>query len=149
MRRLYDALGRPVELLLVDDDIVDIMAVTRALKRLDVSLPLTTAKNGVEALDCLRGANGRDKLSWPFVILLDLNMPVMNGIALLEELRNDPMLCHSIVFVMSTSDANIDRSTAYSHNVAGYIVKTGATGVFHNAIEMVARFCTTVALPTR
>lgn len=147
MNRLCDASGSPVELLLVDDDAVDTLAVSRALKRLDVVLPLTTAQNGAEALECLRGTNGRDKVSWPFVMLLDLNMPVMNGIAFLEEVRGDPMLCHSIVFVMSTSDAKIDRSMAYSQNVAGYIVKTGAPGLFRNTIEMVARYCAAVQLP--
>ena len=149
MKRLRDASGCPVELLLIEDDVVDIMAVNRALKMLDVSLPVTTAQNGVEALDCLRGTNGRDKVSWPLVMLLDLNMPIMNGVAFLEELRGDPMLCHSIVFVMSTSDAEIDRSMAYGLNVAGYIVKTGAPGVFVNTVEMLARYCATVELPAR
>ncbi len=66
------------------------------------------ARDGVEALEILRGENGRTKLCPPYVILLDLNMPRMNGLEFLAEIRRDPALRRAVVFVLSTSDDDED-----------------------------------------
>jgi CheY-like chemotaxis protein len=94
-----------VTILLVDDDKVDAMAVKRSFRELKIGNPVIEAHNGIEALQHLRGENGYEKVSEPLLILLDLNMPRMGGIEFLEELRRDPVLHSTLVFVMTTSAA--------------------------------------------
>ena len=112
-----------VTILLVDDDEVDTMAVKRAFRRLKIANPVVKCRNGIDALEHLRGQNGHEKLPSPYLILLDLNMPRMSGIEFLRELRRDSEL-HSIpVVVLTTSDAEKDKIEAYDLNVAGFLVK--------------------------
>src|SRR3569832_1899639 len=83
--------GNSVSVLLVEDDDVDAMSVTRAFKKLKVVNPLHRAENGLQALNKLRGAQGEQKLTpLPKIIMLDINMPRMNGLEFLHELRNCP-----------------------------------------------------------
>src|SRR5258708_32370760 len=91
-----------VTVLLVDDDKVDTMAVRRSFQALNIANPVIEARNGIEALDRLRGLNGYEKVPRPCLVMLDLNMPRMGGIEFLEELRNDPALRRILVFVMTT-----------------------------------------------
>ena len=94
---------RTVTILLVDDDKVDAMAVKRSFRELKIANPVIEAHNGIEALERLRGENGHEKVPEPLLMLLDLNMPRMGGIEFLEELRRDPVLRRTLVFVMTTS----------------------------------------------
>ncbi|WP_417377955.1 response regulator [Gimesia sp.] len=110
-------------ILLVEDDDVDREVVNRAIKRHNLGCNLYTATEGAEALSILRGESAA-KLNEDFVVLLDLNMPGMNGLQFLDELREDPALCHTIVFVLSTSEHPRDIAKAYKKNVAGYFSKT-------------------------
>ena len=74
-----------LNILLVEDDSVDVMNVQRAFKKNNITNPLHIAFNGVEALNMLRGSNGRPKLNpKPRIILLDINMPKMNGLEFLR-----------------------------------------------------------------
>ncbi len=136
-----------VTLLLVDDDDVDIMSVRRALTDLGIDNPVVVAHDGLEALDCLRGENGREAVTPPYVILLDLNMPRMDGIEFLSELRADKSLKHSIVFVLTTSSAQKDRVQAYAHNVAGFITKGASNDVILQAVRMLDLYWRVVKLP--
>lgn len=114
----------PINILHVEDDDVDAMVMERALKKCDLKFNLFKAKNGIEALDLLRGTNGKEKITpRPKIILLDLNMPKMNGIEFLRELRNDSELKSISVFVMTTSSDERDRTDAHNLNVAGYMIK--------------------------
>jgi CheY-like chemotaxis protein len=72
----------------------------------EIANPVSFAHDGIEALEMLRGTNGRPRLPRPYLILLDLNMPRMDGIEFLKELRKDEELKKSIVFIMTTSDAD-------------------------------------------
>ena len=72
--------------LLVEDDDVDTMTVERAFSKANILNPLFTAKNGIEALDLLRGTNGKTAIKRPVVVLLDLNMPKMDGFAVMLQL---------------------------------------------------------------
>ena len=92
--------GKTVTVLLVDDDDVDVMALQRMFKKQKIANPVRVASDGREALDILRGDNGAKQIAWPYLILLDLNMPRMNGIELLDEIRSDPTLASSLVFVL-------------------------------------------------
>lgn len=115
---------KEVNILLVEDDYLDIMNVERELSKINVSLPLLVARNGREALNMLRGTEGAEKISpAPSVILLDINMPKMNGLEFLAEMRREPEFSHIPVFIMTTSNEDIDRVEAQRLNVAGYIVK--------------------------
>jgi CheY-like chemotaxis protein len=125
-------------ILLVEDDQLDTMNVERELRKLNISVPLHKARNGREGLDLLRGTASQPALDpLPAVILLDINMPRMNGLEFLAELRADPRLTHLTVFIMTTSEEETDRATAQRLGVAGYIVKPltfeqfgdGGTGV--------------------
>ncbi len=136
-----------VTILMVDDDRVDTMAVRRSFAALNVMNPVIEARNGIEALERLRGENGHEKVPRPCLILLDLNMPRMGGIEFLEELRADPDLRHILVFVMTTSAAKEDRERAYDMNVAGYMLKHRPGQSFLKAIGMVQHFCRVIEFP--
>lgn len=115
---------KAVNILLVEDDYLDIMNVERELSKISVDLPLLVARNGREALNMLRGTEGAVKISpAPSVVLLDINMPKMNGLEFLAEMRREPEFSHIPVFIMTTSNEDIDRVAAQRLNVAGYIVK--------------------------
>ena len=135
-----------VKILLVDDDDVDAEMVLRGFARSRIGNEITIAENGSEALDILR-ANDKKPFSKPFIILLDLNMPVMNGFEFLDELRADPAVRDSIVFVMTTSKAETDRARTYAKNIAGYIVKADVGPSFKKAVDLLDSYWTTVTLP--
>jgi len=132
---------------LIEDDEIDIAAVRRALAVLKIANPLHIAHDGIEALEILRGENGREKLPKPYIIVLDLNMPRMDGMEFLEEIRGDAELQDSIVFVMTTSRDEADRRAAYSKHVAGYIVKEDPIGTFRQAINLLDHYWRLVELP--
>lgn len=142
-----DNSDRHATLLLVEDDEIDIVVVKRALATLKIGNPLVVARDGIEALDILRGTNGREKLERPYLIILDLKMPRMDGHEFLEELRQDPELMNTVVFVMTTSDNSEDREKAYGKNVAGYIVKSDPVGSFRRAVDLLNHYWHVVDLP--
>lgn len=106
-------------ILLVEDDRVDAMTVKRALKELKVTNPLHIVGNGEEALAFLRdSANPK-----PGIILLDLNMPKMNGIEFLKIAKQDEGLKRIPVIVLTTSEEERDRTASFNLSVAGYMLK--------------------------
>lgn len=137
------ALGRP-RILLVDDDEVAVMAFERAVAAQNITTRVDIARDGDDALSLLRSSGYR---AVPFVMVLDLNMPRMGGIEVLNELRQDPDLQNTIVFVLTTSDTPQDIAAAYAHNVAGYIVKEDAYGTISETVALVDQFTKLVTLP--
>lgn len=117
--------NRIINILLVEDDEVDVMNVKRAFKKNNITNPLYIAGNGLEALEMLRSKPDRPPIvgSQRRLVLLDLNMPRMNGLEFLSELRTDPELMSIPVIVLTTSDEDRDKVEAYNFNVAGYILK--------------------------
>ena len=107
-------------ILLVEDDELDVIRIERALRKLDIEYDLYIAHNGKEALALL---NDVTKPLDPDVILLDLNMPKMNGIEFLRVLRNEEKFQHYKVFIMTTSSELSDRSITEELGIAGYIIK--------------------------
>ncbi len=138
----------PVNLLLVDDDEVDVQGLRRAFAKHRIGNPITVARDGIEAMEILRGENGRAKLARPHLILLDLNMPRMNGLEFLEALRADEELRSAIVFMITTSKAEEDKARAYGHNVAGYIVKQDPGRTFMEAVALIESYWKIVELPS-
>lgn len=140
---------KPLNILLVEDDALDVMNVQRAFKKNNITNPLHVASDGVEALQILRGTHptasplpGDRRL-----ILLDLNMPRMNGIEFLHALREDPDLCSTTVIVLTTSDEERDKVEAYRLNVAGYILKPVTLGAFVEIMAALNKYWTVSELP--
>jgi CheY-like chemotaxis protein len=133
-----------VNILLVEDDEVDVMNVRRAFQKNNIRNPLWVAGNGVEGLEMLRGEEiPRDRR----LVLLDLNLPRMNGIEFLRELRADPALRLTPVVVLTTSDDERDRVNAYGLNVAGYILKPVTFSSFVEAMATLNKYWTLVEYP--
>lgn len=114
---------RATPILLVEDDDVDVEAVTRALLKAAIENPLHVAHDGIEALDLLWGRSGNRGLSQPCLILLDINMPRLSGLQFLEVRAGDVSLKQNVVFVLTTSDHDQDKMNAYGRDIAGYMQK--------------------------
>jgi CheY-like chemotaxis protein len=136
--------GRLLNILLVEDDEVDVLNVRRAFKKNNITNPLFVAGNGVEALEHLRsGRIPRERR----IVLLDLNMPQMNGIEFLRALRADPELSTTPVVVLTTSNDERDRIEAYHLNVAGYLVKPVTFSNFCEVMTTLNKYWALVELP--
>ncbi len=133
----------PLSILLVEDDEIDVEAIKRGFQKRGVTCAFTFAKDGIEALEILRS----NQMKNPYLILLDLNMPRMNGIEFLETLRDDPGLHNSIVFVLTTSNDERDRWAAYQQNIAGYIPKSHAGIDYINVINLIRLYQEHVIFP--
>jgi CheY-like chemotaxis protein len=135
-----------LSIVVVDDDHVDRRMVTRSIRQRGIANPTVEARDGLEALALLRGEGGR--ISWPYVVLLDINMPRLGGLGLLEQLRADPVLRGTVVFMLTTSDDDRDIAAAYANQVAGYIVKSDAGKGLVELTTMLEQFRLTVSFPT-
>ncbi|XXT77193.1 response regulator [Sorangium sp. So ce726] len=133
-----------MNILLVEDDDVDVMNVRRAFKRNNISNPLWVAGNGVEALEMLRSGVVPVERR---LILLDLNMPKMNGIEFLRELRADPELVATSVVVLTTSNDDRDKVGAFNLNVAGYLLKPVTFLSFVELMAALNKYWRLVELP--
>jgi CheY-like chemotaxis protein len=111
-----------INILLVEDDTLDVMDARRTLDRMDILYKMQVSKNGEEALAYLKDVttNGGDK---PDIILLDINMPKMNGIELLTNIRQMNEWKDTKVFIITTSEEREDKELAQRLGVSGYIVK--------------------------
>ena len=135
---------KSLNILLVEDDQVDVMNVKRAFDRNKIANPLFVAGDGIEALALLRsGKIPRERR----LVLLDLNMPRMNGIEFLRELRADEELQLTPVVVLTTSDDERDKIHAYNLNVAGYLLKPVTFVNFVEAMAALNKYWTLVELP--
>ncbi len=106
-------------ILLVEDDQVDAMTVKRALKDINITNRLDITSNGEEALNFLKNSDNEQ----PGIILLDINMPKMNGIEFLQIAKNDEDLKKIPVVVLTTSKEDRDRVDSFKLGVAGYMIK--------------------------
>jgi CheY-like chemotaxis protein len=133
-----------LNILLVDDDDVDVMTVKRAFAKGNIANQVFVASDGIEALEMLRNqaipASRR-------LVLLDLNMPRMNGIELLREIRRDPGLQSLTVVVLTTSNEDRDRVEAYQLNVAGYLVKPVTFHSFAEVVVTLNKYWTLMEMP--
>jgi CheY-like chemotaxis protein len=133
--------SRVVTILLVEDDEVDVKALKWAFDKLKVANPLVIARDGTEALEMLK------ELPRPYLIITDINMPRMNGIELLRNIRKTPELRDAIVFVLTTSNDEQDKIDAYDLNVAGYMLKTDMGTSFSRAISLIDNYWKVVEFP--
>ena len=128
--------------LLVEDEETDIINFMRSSKKVDLKIPVEVKKNGDAALEYLRGKGNANGVV-PFVIITDINMPGINGHELIEELRKDPKICNSPVFILSTSMLPADIERAYSNHVAGYIYKEES---FDSTVRLIKEYCDNVMI---
>ncbi len=136
-----------LHILLVEDDDVAAEGVVRSLARAGCPFPVVWAEDGCVALAALRDEDPLRHVPRPRVILLDLNMPRMNGFEFLAQLRTDPRLSDDVVFVLTTSDAQGDRERAYQGHVAGYVLKAAAGPQYARLAQMLLRYAEAVRLP--
>lgn len=123
-------LHQPI-VLLIDDDAVDIEAVQRRIQKRGLEFRVWAENDANRMLELLRGdsLNPRDRER--MIVLLDINMPGMNGHQFLDAIRGDEKLKRTIVFVLSTSEQESDKEKAYNRNVAGYFVKGNLDGMLN------------------
>lgn len=133
--------NRPI--LLAEDDRVDAMTVRRALTELHVLNPLECVENGEEALAYLRDA-AKER---PCIILLDLNMPIMNGAEFLQIVKRDHALRRIPVVVLTTSEEQKDKVESFNLGVAGYMKKPVDYRQFVDMIRSIDAYWTVSELP--
>ena len=129
-----------MNILLVEDSDLDAMILERTLKRLDLPATVVRARDGIEALDILAGTAPGISIESPFLILLDINMPRMNGHDFLSALRANPDTADQIVFMFTTSDNHADIAEAYMHNVSGYFIKPQGAAELKTLLTSLFRF---------
>ncbi len=136
-----------ITFVLVEDDEVDV----RVFRRIVASLPnppkIVVAENGADALDLLKGCNGRRPPPHPFVLFLDMQIPRMSGLEVLDAIRSDPELLPTLVFGYSGSDHRRDINDAYDGSIAGYLVKLMRVGEFKEKLLKIHEFLSTIELP--
>jgi CheY-like chemotaxis protein len=130
-------------ILLVEDDDIDAMTVVRTLRELKAQNPLHRVSDGERALAYLRDPS----TVRPGLILLDLNMPRMNGIEFVATIKRDPELRIIPVVVLTTSSEEIDRIAAFDHSVAGYMVKPVDYPQFTGVMGLIRDYWLTSAAP--
>jgi DNA-binding response OmpR family regulator len=138
---------KTLNILLVEDDDGDAIAVLRAFKKVKLINLIHRAIDGIEALDILRGENGHKKLMSPYILIVDLNLPRLNGIELVKKIREDKKLHKSIIFVLTTSKREEDKIAAYDLNIAGFIVKETAGEDFLALVNLIDCYWRIVELP--
>lgn len=143
-------LNANIPILLVEDDIIDVKTIKRAFKKNHLSNPLFVTNHGQMALDYLEGKGNyedRNKFPIPGFIILDLNMPVMNGLEFLKIVKSHEEFKKIPIYVLTTSLAERDRIECYKYSVAGYIVKPMDFDEFVDAIHKLGEFWGLIQLP--
>lgn len=131
-----------VNVLLVEDNDIDAEGVARAFARHRIANPVHRAVDGVDALEKLRAG----AVPKPLLILLDLKLPRMSGLEFLRELRATPEFHDTVVFVLTTSKADEDKTASYAQHIAGYMVKSEVGAGFLRLVELLGAYWRVVEL---
>ncbi len=134
---------KEVTILLVEDDDVDAQGIMRSFKKRKIGNSVIRARDGLEAYEMLQN----DEIELPNIILLDLQMPRMNGLEFLTKIRNDQKLKSCVIFVLTTSKADADITASYDQFVAGYFVKDDVGENFSQMIDMLEGYWKIAYLP--
>ncbi len=130
-------------ILVVEDDEVDVMTIRRAFQEIKVANPVVNMENGEAALAYL----GDPQSAQPCIILLDINMPVMNGIEFLGAVKRDDRLRSVPIIMLTTSAEEQDKARSFSLGVAGYMVKPVEYRKFVDMMQSIDRYWTISELP--
>ena len=128
------------------DEDLDRFLLESAFKKKQVTNPIRFFENGREMISFLK-ENVSDSLHDKFIVLTDLNMPIMNGFELLAELRSDPLMRRIPVFVLTSSSDETDIKRASELGIAGYISKENAGEDFMQGIELIGKWITICSVP--
>jgi chemotaxis family two-component system response regulator Rcp1 len=140
--------GRPIQILLVEDNEGDVRLTREALREGHVRNNLSVAKDGVEALAMLRREPQYGEAPRPDLVLLDLNLPKLDGRQVLEEIKKDPDLRRIPVVVLTTSKAEADVLRSYDLHANSYITKPVDFDQFMKVVQSIQAFwLTIVTLP--
>lgn len=135
----------PIDIVVVDDDELTAELVVRALRGHDLPHRVLAAADGFEALNMLLGG-GSDPARRPYLVLLDLNMPGMNGFEFLEAVRARPAIRDSVIFVLTTSSSDSDRARAYAEQIAGFMTKSAVGPQFAQLARLLSDYAQSVRL---
>ncbi len=141
---------KPFEILMAEDDEHDIIAVKRAWKKNNISNPLRIVNDGEECLDYLyqrRKYSEPGTAPRPGILLLDIKMPKMDGLSVLEHIRKSDEFHRLPVIILTTSKDDEDRLNSYDLKVNAYIVKPVGFDNFSDAIKTINLFWELVELP--
>lgn len=142
MNALFPKQTSKATLLVVDDDEIDREIILRALAEHGLEVPVAYAANGNEAIEIMKA-----ETDTAFVVLLDLNMPVLDGFETLDVMRNDPDLMKTPVFILSTSDEERDIDQSYRMGISGYLRKAEIDEGMERIISLMRAYIETVKLP--
>ena len=146
---MLDSALKPIEVLLVEDNAGDVRLTEEALKEGKLAVHLTVARDGLAAIEILHQRNGHADAHRPDLILLDLNLPKMDGRQVLHEIKNDPELMRIPVVVLTTSAADADILTTYGAHANCYITKPVDMERFVEIVKLLEEFWfTIVKLPS-
>jgi CheY-like chemotaxis protein len=112
-----------VNILLVEDDDLDIHDIKRTMDKMGILHLMHVSRNGEEAIKYLEENHPDNQATWPDMILLDINMPKMNGLEFLDALRKRSEWKDLKVFMLTTSEEKVDKEAARNLGISGYIVK--------------------------
>jgi two-component system, chemotaxis family, response regulator Rcp1 len=132
--------ARPIEILLVEDNAADVRLTEEALREGKVRNRLSVARDGAEAMDFLRRLPPHEDAPRPDLVLLDLNLPRMDGREVLKELKADAELCTIPVVVLTTSSAEVDILKSYSLHANCYITKPVDLDQFVTVVKSIDDF---------
>jgi len=135
---------KPIEVLLVEDNAGDVRLTEEALKEGKLAVRLTVARDGLEAMEILHQRNGNAAARRPDLILLDLNLPKMDGRQVLQEIKNDPNLMRIPVVVLTTSAADADILATYGAHANCYITKPVDMDRFISIVLLLEEFWFTI-----
>lgn len=136
-----------MNILLVDDDDLDVEFLQRGLKKIGAEGDLLRARDGLDALEILEKHRQGERIPEPFIILLDINMPRMNGHEFLYELRQTEDAASSRVFIFTTSASEKDIDRAYDNHACGYIVKPNSIQDMSTILNALKHFWDTCEHP--
>jgi CheY-like chemotaxis protein len=135
-------------LLIVEDNETDILCLKEAFEKNGIGKAIVTASNGEEALTYLKGDSLEHGGRFPNLILLDLNMPIMNGFEFLKEVKSDDRLKAIPVVILTSSTSSVDMSDSYNNSVAGYIEKPMDPDGYLEVVRVLSQYWSLSYLPT-
>ena len=137
--------GWSINVLLVEDNPGDVRLIREVFDDVGVKMKLTVVEDGQAALIYLRQNHGFGGESGPVLVLLDINLPGKNGLAVLREIKEDKNLLHIPVVILSSSDDRYAIESGYDLRASAYVVKPGSYEEFVKAVSMIKEFWMEVA----